>query len=229
MRIKIDIDKVLLNEAFTCSKASTVEELIHEALEVFIWIRRRKDLTELAGRIQFRKDYDHKALRTLMGMIQFLMHRSFETYSAYHFNRDYFCFSRSLAWACPLELPTVHVVVMGHDLTIELATTPEARTCGLSLRDSLPANRGMLFVYAEPEILTFWMKNTRMPLSIAFIDADGRVVSIQKMNPFPTTTVYASPVPALYALEVNQGWFEENEVNVGDVVEFVLPITLDIR
>ena len=88
-------------------------------------------------------------------------------------------------WACPFELPTVQVVVKGHDLTIELATTPEARTCGLSLRDSLPANRGMLFVYAEPEILTFWMKNTRMPLSIAFIDAAGRVVSIQKMNPFP--------------------------------------------
>ena len=131
--------------------------------------------------------------------------------------------------ACPLELPTVHVVVMGHDLTIELATTPEARSCGLSLRDSLPANRGMLFVYAEPEILTFWMKNTRMPLSIAFIDAAGRIVSIQKMNPFPTTTVYASPVPALYALEVNQGWFEENGVGVGDVVEFNLPITLDIQ
>ena len=133
------------------------------------------------------------------------------------------------AWSCPFELPTVRVAVKGHDLTIELATTPEARSCGLSLRDSLPANRGMLFVYAEPEILTFWMKNTRMPLSIAFIDTAGRIVSIQKMNPFPPTTVYASPVPALYALEVNQGWFEENGVGVGDVVEFSLPITLDIR
>ena len=95
-------------------------------------------------------------------------------------------FPAILALACPLELPMVQVVVKGHDLTIELATTPEARSCGLSLRDSLPANRGMLFVYAEPEILTFWMKNTRMPLSIAFIDTAGRIVSIQKMNPFPT-------------------------------------------
>ena len=133
------------------------------------------------------------------------------------------------AWTCPFELPTTRATVKGHELTIELATTPEARSCGLSLRDSLPQNRGMLFVYAEPEILTFWMKNTRMPLSIAFIDAAGRVVDMQKMNPFPTTTVYASSVPALYALEVNQGWFEENGVGVGDVVEFVLPITLDIR
>ena len=126
-------------------------------------------------------------------------------------------------------MPTTRATVKGHELTIELATTPEARSCGLSLRDSLPANRGMLFVYAEPEILTFWMKNTRMPLSIAFIDAAGRVVSIQKMDPFPTTTVYASPVPTLYALEVNQGWFEESGVGVGDVLEFNLPITLDIR
>jgi uncharacterized protein len=133
------------------------------------------------------------------------------------------------AWACPFELPTAQVVIKGYALAIELATTPEARSCGLSLRDSLPANRGMLFVYAEPEILTFWMKNTRMPLSIAFIDTAGRIVSIQKMNPFPLTTVYASPVPALYALEVNQGWFEENGIGVGDVVEFNLPITLDIR
>ena len=82
-------------------------------------------------------------------------------------------------WSCPFELPTVQVVVKGHELTIELATTPETRSCGLSLRDSLPENRGMLFVYAEPEILTFWMKNTLMPLSIAFIDTVGRVVSIK--------------------------------------------------
>ena len=140
-----------------------------------------------------------------------------------------FVFSGNPAWACPFELSTIQIVVKGHDLTIELATTPEARSCGLSLRDSLPENRGMLFVYAEPEILTFWMKNTRMPLSIAFIDTAGRIVSIQKMNPFPLTTVYASPVPALYALEVNQGWFEENGVGVGDVVEFNLPITLNIK
>jgi hypothetical protein len=140
-----------------------------------------------------------------------------------------FIFPSNPACPCPLELPIARATVKGHDLTIELATTPEARSCGLSLRDNLSANRGMLFVYAEPEVLTFWMKNTRMPLSIAFIDTAGRIVSIQKMNPFPITTVYESPVPALYALEVNQGWFEENGVGVGDAVEFRLPITLDIR
>jgi uncharacterized membrane protein (UPF0127 family) len=133
------------------------------------------------------------------------------------------------AWSCPFKLPTIQVTVKGHDLNIELATTPETRSCGLSLRESLPTTHGMLFVYAEPEILTFWMKDTRIPLSIAFIAADGRIVSIQKMNPFPITKVYESPVPALYALEVNQGWFEEIGVHTGDVLKFDLPAALDIR
>ena len=67
MRTNIDIDDALLNEAFSISDAKTKKELIHEALKEFIRIRRRKDLTELAGQIRFRKDYDHKALRTLRG------------------------------------------------------------------------------------------------------------------------------------------------------------------
>ena len=65
MLLKIDIEDALMNEAFACSKAKTQKELIHEALKEFIRIRKRKDLTELAGKVQFRKDYDHKALRTL--------------------------------------------------------------------------------------------------------------------------------------------------------------------
>jgi Arc/MetJ family transcription regulator len=67
MRLKIDIDNELLNEAFSCSKSKTVKELIHEALNEFIRLKKRKDLTELAGRIKLRKDYDHKAMRTLRG------------------------------------------------------------------------------------------------------------------------------------------------------------------
>ena len=133
------------------------------------------------------------------------------------------------AWSCPFKLPTVKASINENELTIELATTPETRSCGLSRRESLPADHGMLFVYAEPQILTFWMWQTRVPLSIAFIDAAGRIVAIQKMTPFPDRTYYSSPVPALYALEVNQGWFEVNGVAAGDVVEFSLPITLNIR
>jgi Arc/MetJ family transcription regulator len=67
MRTNIDIDDDLLKEAFSFSSAKTKKELIHEALKEFIRIRKRKELTELAGQIQFRKDYDHKAMRTLTG------------------------------------------------------------------------------------------------------------------------------------------------------------------
>ena len=67
MHFKIDIDKALLNEALLCSKARTVEELIHEAFKEFIRLKKRKDLTELAGRIHFDNNYDHKTLRTLRG------------------------------------------------------------------------------------------------------------------------------------------------------------------
>ena len=138
-------------------------------------------------------------------------------------------FSTHMGWACPFELPTVQATLKGHEIFLELATTPETRACGLSHREYLPANRGMLFVYPEPEILTFWMKDTRIPLSIAFIDAAGRIVSIQKMNPFPITADHVSPLPARYALEVNQGWFEVNSVGTGIVFTFELPPTLEIR
>lgn len=67
MRVKIDIDDALMNDAFACSKAKTQKELIHEALKEFIRIRKRKDLTELAGRIRLRKNFDHKKMRTLRG------------------------------------------------------------------------------------------------------------------------------------------------------------------
>ena len=67
MRLEIEIDDALLKEAFLCSKAKTVTELIHEALKEFIRLKKRKDLTELAGRIRFSKNYDHKKMRMLRG------------------------------------------------------------------------------------------------------------------------------------------------------------------
>jgi uncharacterized membrane protein (UPF0127 family) len=132
-------------------------------------------------------------------------------------------------WPCPIKLPKVIASIAGHELTIELAATPEERSCGLSHRKSLPQNQGMLFVYAEPEILTFWMKDTHIPLSIAFIDSNHRIISIQKMTPLSVRSHHKSPSPALYALEVNQGWFEENNIGIGDVLEVKLPPSLLVR
>ena len=86
-------------------------------------------------------------------------------------------------------------------------------------RDSLPEDHGMLFVYPEEQILSFWMRNTRIPLDIAFIDRNGFILEIQQMQPHDDKS-HASKQPAMYALEVRLGWFEDHEVEPGDRVEF---------
>ena len=131
--------------------------------------------------------------------------------------------------ACPLELPTAAISIKGYTLTVELATTPAARACGLSHRDELPKNHGMLFIYPDLRPISFWMKDTKIPLSIAFLDDSGKIFSIQDMIPVQTDRIYHSSRPASYALEVNQGWFSRNRIDVGDVVEMKLPVVLDIR
>lgn len=82
-------------------------------------------------------------------------------------------------------------------------------------RTHLPANRGMLFELGPASIYCFWMKNTLIPLSIAFIDADGRIVSIQDMQPLSLDT-HCSPSAITTALEMNQGWFKDRHIQVGD-------------
>ena len=133
------------------------------------------------------------------------------------------------AMACPLELPVATISINGHALTVELATTPKARVCGLSNRVNLPENHGMLFIYPTIGQRTFWMKDTQITLSIAFLDDSGRILSIQHMPPMQTTERYHSPQPVRYALEVNQGWFAIHGIWVGDIVEMKLPVVIEIR
>jgi len=111
------------------------------------------------------------------------------------------------------------ISIKGETLYVEIVDTPEAMSRGLMYRKELARNRGMLFVYEEEQRLSFWMANTSIPLSIAFIRADGTIVDIQDMAPFDRTS-HVSAAPALYALEVNQGWFCDKGVNVGDRVEW---------
>ena len=132
-------------------------------------------------------------------------------------------------WACPFELPAATIYVKGHSLAVELATTPEARVCGLSKRVKLPANHGMLFIYPALGPRTFWMKDTHIPLSIAFLDDSGLILSIHHMTPMQTDERYRSLQPVRYALEVNQGWFAEKKIGVGDLVEMKLPLVIEIR
>lgn len=133
------------------------------------------------------------------------------------------------AFACNTALPGSEISVNGHALFVEIAATPSARTCGLSQRESLPQGNGMLFIFPTSRYATFWMKDTRIPLSIAFLDDAGRIVSIQKMIPMNMEKRYRSDQPVRYALEVNQGWFNQYGINVGDRVELILPAMLDIR
>jgi len=132
------------------------------------------------------------------------------------------------AMACPFELPAATISINGRTLSVELATIPGARHCGLSNRKELPKDHGMLFVYPTARALTFWMKDTHIPLSIAFLDASGEIISIQDMIPNQTDERYASSRPAKYALEVNRGWFQAHGIEIGDTVEFKLPLVIDI-
>ncbi len=100
---------------------------------------------------------------------------------------------------------------------VEIADNDLERGTGLRWRKSLPENRGMLFVYPDEETLDFTMDDTLIPLSIAFMDSESRIVDIQDME--PSKEGYDSAEPAQYALEVNQGFFEERGVEVGDRAE----------
>ena len=105
-------------------------------------------------------------------------------------------------------------------MRVEIADDSAERARGLMYRTALGENRGMLFVYGSEMRLSFWMKNTLIPLSIAFMDAKGRIVDIQDMKPLDDDPPsYVSAEPAKYALEVNRGFFEERGVKVGDRAE----------
>ena len=112
--------------------------------------------------------------------------------------------------------PSGHVwVIFGADtVQAEVARTPAEREQGLMYRESLAKGKGMLFVFSDSQIRSFWMKNTFIPLDIAYLDAELRIVEIQAMEPESTTSL-PSALPAMFALEVPLGWFEEMGISVG--------------
>jgi uncharacterized membrane protein (UPF0127 family) len=100
-------------------------------------------------------------------------------------------------------------------LEVELADTEAKKERGLMFRKSLPENSGMLFVFDPPAPATFWMKNTRIPLSIAFVDNQGRILEVRSMQPLDETFISSISNAVAYALEVNAGWFERHGVRLG--------------
>jgi hypothetical protein len=129
-----------------------------------------------------------------------------------------FLLSASAGAAAAEELRTIDLVIAGQKLVAEVAATPTTRTTGLMNRFSLKPDHGMLFVFPEPQALTFWMHDTYVPLSIAFIGADGRIVNIEDMAP-RTETTHPSYGLALYALEMKKGWFADRGIAAGARVE----------
>jgi len=116
------------------------------------------------------------------------------------------------------ELPTRALTIDGNALTVEVAATPETRENGLMNRFSLQPDHGMLFVFESPQPLAFWMKNTYVALSIAFVDANGRILNIEDMRPQDESTHW-SKGPALYAIEMRKGWFAAKGIAAGDRVD----------
>ncbi len=105
----------------------------------------------------------------------------------------------------------------GRKIRVEVARTPLQRERGLMHRRSLPEDEGMLFVFDRPVRHAFWMKNTRIPLSLAFLGPSGRIIEIQEMTPFDTT-LHLPLAEYSCALEMNRGWFERNRIGVGDSI-----------
>ena len=111
----------------------------------------------------------------------------------------------------------IPIQINGHEIRVEVADEPSERQRGLMYRTELAADAGMLFVYSGEAQRSFWMENTRIPLSIAYVDQAGRIVHLAEMVPFDRTPV-PSKHPAMYAIEVNRGRFSELGISVGDQV-----------
>lgn len=120
-------------------------------------------------------------------------------------------------------LPVVELQIKNKLLTAEVAATGQQRYMGLSFRQTMDNDAGMLFVFEEERALTFTMRNTLIPLSIAFISSDLVINEIHDMNVGPNQ-LFPSRHKAQFALEVNQGWFEANGIKPGDRIENFTPL-----
>ena len=105
-------------------------------------------------------------------------------------------------------------------ISVQLARTPQQRQTGLMHRRSMPQQEGMLFVFDQPGVQCFWMKNTLLPLTAAFVDDDGTIVNLADMQP-QTETPHCSARPVRYVLEMNQGWFKRHGVKAGTQLKWL--------
>jgi hypothetical protein len=118
----------------------------------------------------------------------------------------------------PAGLPTVKMQIGSRSFVIEVARTSAQQEKGLMQRDSMPPDHGMIFIFPDDQLRQFWMRNTRIPLDILFLDVTGRIVSIHQMKPYDESQT-SSDFPARYAIELNQGSAATTGVRVGDQLQ----------
>lgn len=123
--------------------------------------------------------------------------------------------SVTLAQTAPqMDLPRTKLNAGMFLIDTQVATTPEQREIGLMFRQQMPQGEGMLFVFGSPAEQCFWMKNTLLPLTAAFVADDGTIVNLADMKP-QTTDSHCSKKPVRYVLEMNLGWFEKKGIKAG--------------
>jgi uncharacterized protein len=123
-----------------------------------------------------------------------------------------------LALASPFGLHQTRLRANGHELQVEVADSKASRALGLMFRSSLGTNEGMVFVYPDETPVCMWMRFTFIPLTVAFVSADGTVLNLADMQP-NTETRHCSAAPAKYAVEANHGWFAARGIGVGALLE----------
>ncbi len=120
----------------------------------------------------------------------------------------------ALAQTGPQKLPSIRLNAGIHNIQAEVAQSPDERSTGLMFRKEMGTNEGMLFAFDQPAQQCFWMKNTLLPLSIAFIADDGSIVNIDHMKP-QTLESHCSTQPVRFVLEMNEGWFDKRGIKPG--------------
>lgn len=121
----------------------------------------------------------------------------------------------ALAQDAPQRLPKTQLSAGMHLIQAEVAQTEEQRATGLMHRREMAQNAGMLFVFERAGVQCFWMKNTLIPLAIAFVADDGSIVNVAEMQALSEAS-HCSAKPVRYALEMNQGWFSKRGLKAGD-------------
>jgi len=116
--------------------------------------------------------------------------------------------------AAQMNLPRIQLSAGMHLVDAQVAATPEQRATGLMFRTEMPSSEGMLFVFEQASEQCFWMKNTVLPLTAAFVADDGTIVNLADMKP-QTTVSHCSTQPVRYVLEMNQGWFGKKGIKAG--------------